>query len=294
MATTRALGAAEADGYSESLAASDGGLLEAKPFAEGWRIWALRGGLLVLLLLLWEVAAGNPKRGEFALIDKFWVSQPSDIAGRLAEWISSGSLWFHFAITIQEMATGYVIGATVGITLGVLLARNRLLARLLDPFIMGIYSIPKLALAPLFILWFGVGLEPKIVLVATSVFFLVFLNTYAGVRDVDQELVDIIRLMGAGPREIFLRVILPSASPWIFTGLKLAVPYSLIGAIVGEIIASNKGLGYLLIHAQGQFDTAGVFAAIVVLMAFGLILNEVVNRSEGHLIRWKRAGRQHG
>lgn len=285
--------ALEGDVFSDRLAKEEG-LLDAKPFADGWKIWVLRGGLLVTLLLLWELAAGNTRRGEWGLVDKFWVSQPSDIWTRLIEWVTTGVLWRHLAVTLQEMVTGYIIGAVVGISLGVILARNRVLARLLDPFIMAIYSIPKLALAPLFILWFGIGLEPKIVLVSTSVFFLVFLNTYSGVRDVDQELVDIIRLMGAGPRQIFLRVIMPSASPWIFTGLKLAVPYSLIGAVVGEIIASNRGLGYLLIHSQGQYDTAGVFAAIAVLMAFGLVINELVNRSEGHLMRWKAAGRSTG
>ena len=284
-------GTFEGDVFSESLARNDEGLLEAKPFADGWRIWVLRASLALGLLVLWEVIAGNPKRGEFALVDKFWISQPTDILARLAEWIGKGTLWFHLLITLQEMVMGYVIGAVIGITMGVLLARNRVLARLLDPFIMAIYSIPKLALAPLFILWFGIGIEPKVVLVSTSVFFLVFLNTYSGVRDVDHELVDIIRLMGAGPREIFMRVIMPSASPWIFTGLKLAVPYSLIGAVVGEIIASNRGLGYLLIHSQGQYDTAGVFAAIAVLMAFGLVINEGVNRSQVRLHRWKTAVR---
>lgn len=285
--------ALEGDVFSDSLAREEG-LLDAKPFADGWKIWVLRSSVLVALLLAWELAAGSTRRGEWGLVDKFWVSQPSDIWMRLVEWITTGLLWRHLAVTLQEMVTGYIIGAVIGISLGVLMARNRVLARLLDPFIMAIYSIPKLALAPLFILWFGIGVEPKIVLVSTSVFFLVFLNTYSGVRDVDQELVDIIRLMGAGPREIFMRVIMPSASPWIFTGLKLAVPYSLIGAVVGEIIASNRGLGYLLIHSQGQYDTAGVFAAIAVLMAFGLLINELVNRSEGHLMRWKAAGRSTG
>ncbi|HEU0167883.1 MAG TPA: ABC transporter permease subunit, partial [Chloroflexota bacterium] len=130
----------------------------------------------------------------------------------------------------------------------------------------------------------------KIVLVATSTFFLTFLNTFAGVRDTDRELVDILRLMGANQRQIFYKVVLPSATPWIFAGLKLAVPYSLISAVVGEIMAANRGLGFLLVNAQGQFDTAGVFAAIVILMIMGLIINEGVNRLEHHLLRWRSAG----
>jgi NitT/TauT family transport system permease protein len=279
----------EGDILAESLDKSSGQLLESRRFAEGWRLWAIRAGLLALVIIAWEALAGNPKV-EWALVDKFWTSQPSDISQRLVEWIAQGTLWLHLVVTLEEMAVGLVIGSVLGIAIGFLLGRNVTLARVLDPFIMAIYSIPKLALAPLFILWFGVGLEPKIVLVSTACFFLLFLNTYSGVRDVDQELIDIIRLMGASQRDLVFKVVLPSASPWILTGLKAAVPYSLIGAVVGEIMASNRGLGYLLIHAQGQYDTAGVFAAIIILMLMGLLLNEVVNRSETYLLRWKAAG----
>jgi len=280
----------EGDILAESLDNSSGQLLEDRRFADGWRLWAIRVGLLGLVLVAWEATAGNPK-AEWTLVDKFWTSQPSDIYLRLSEWITRGTLWLHLVVTLQEMAVGLVIGSILGVGLGFLLGRNLTLARVLDPFIMAIYSIPKLALAPLFILWFGVGLEPKIVLVSTACFFLLFLNTYSGVRDVDHELLDIIRLMGASQGDLLFKVVLPSASPWILTGLKAAVPYSLIGAVVGEIMASNRGVGYLLIHAQGQYDTAGVFAAIIVLMILGLLLNEVVNRSETYLLRWKLAGR---
>jgi len=254
-----------------------------------WRILLLRTGLLLLILGVWQLISGNPKQG-FALVDQFWISSPSLIATRLAEWIAAGSLWFHMAITLQEMAAGFIIGGASGILGGVVLGRRELLAKTLDPFIMGFNSIPKLALAPLFILWFGIGMEPKIVLVATSTFFLTFLSTYSGVRDTDRELVDILRLMGGNQRQIFYRVVLPSATPWIFAGLKLAVPYSLISAVVGEIMAANRGLGFLLVNAQGQFDTAGVFAAIVVLMVMGLVINAAVNRLEHYLLRWRTAG----
>jgi NitT/TauT family transport system permease protein len=279
----------EGDILAESLDKSSGQLLESRRFAEGWRLWSIRAGLLALVIIAWEALAGNPKV-EWALVDKFWTSQPSDISRRLLEWIAQGTLWLHLVVTLEEMVVGLVIGSVLGIAIGFLLGRNVTLARVLDPFIMAIYSIPKLALAPLFILWFGVGLEPKIVLVSTACFFLLFLNTYSGVRDVDRELIDIIRLMGASQRDLVFKVVLPSSSPWILTGLKAAVPYSLIGAVVGEIMASNRGLGYLLIHAQGQYDTAGVFAAIIILMVMGLLLNEVVNRSETYLLRWKAAG----
>lgn len=263
---------------------------EEKTFAVGWRLWILRVAVLVALVAAWQFLTGKPGHG-LALVDKFWVSQPSDIVARLDRWISDGTLWFQLEITIREMVTGFVIGAVIAIVLGFVLARNIVLARLVDPFIIAFYSIPKLALAPLFILWFGIGLEPKIILVATVVFFLVFLNTYAGFRDVDQELIDCVRLMGAGRRDVFTKVVLPSASVWIFTGLKLAVPNALIAAVIGELMASNRGLGFLLINAQGQFDTAGVMAVIVLLMLLGWGINEAVNRAETHLLRWKVAGR---
>jgi NitT/TauT family transport system permease protein len=258
-------------------------------FADGWRLWLLRIAALVVLVLLWQFLAGKPGHG-IAIVDKFWVSRPSDIVARLQRWVSDGTLWFQLEITLREMVIGFAIGGTVAIATGFVLARNRVLARLIDPFMIAFYSIPKLAMAPLFILWFGIGLQPKIVLVTTVVYFLVFVNTYAGFRDVDQELIDTVRLMGASRRDVFTKVVLPSAIPWIFTGLKLAVPNALIGAIVGEIMASNRGLGFLLMNAQGQFDTAGVMAVIVLLMVMGWLINEGVNRAEGHLLRWKVVG----
>jgi NitT/TauT family transport system permease protein len=279
----------EGDALVERLDRSESELQEAPPFASGWRLALIRLAVLAGVVIVWQLASGNSKT-EAVLIDKFWVSRPSDILARLADWVTTGKLWLHLAVTLQEMATGLIIGSIIGVVTGFVLGQSLTFARLFDPFIMAIYSIPKLALAPLFILWFGVGIEPKVVLVATVVFFLVFLNTYAGVRDVDQELLDIIRLMGAGPRDLVLKVVLPSSSAWILTGLKQAVPNSLIGAVVGEIMASNRGLGFLLINAQGQFDTAGVFAAILILMLMGLVINEGVNRAETYLLRWKAVG----
>jgi len=143
------------------------------------------------------------------------------------------------------------------------------------------------ALAPLFILWFGIGLSMKVILTAAVVFFLVFLNTYSGVRNVSREQLTILRLMGANERDLLGMVVLPSALTWVFTGLRLSVPYALIGALVGEIIAANRGLGYLLSDAASQFDTAGVFAALVGIIVLALILNTAVRQAERLLMPWK-------
>jgi NitT/TauT family transport system permease protein len=251
----------------------------------GFRIKLFGARLLILAaaLVAWEIIGGD-------YVDTFWISQPSDIYAKLAKWLVSGTLGFQLAVTLQEMLIGFTIGAVAGLVTGFVLGRNEFLSRLLDPFIAAIYSLPKVALAPLFILWFGVDIKPKIVLAAVVVFFLVFYNTYAGVRDVDSDLVDMVRLMGGNRFQILFFVVLPSSLIWIFTGLKLAVPYALIGAVVGEIMASNRGIGYLIEASAGQFDTAGVFAALFVLMIISVTLNELLNRAEGFLLRWKSTG----
>lgn len=221
---------------------------------------------------------------------EFWVSRPSAIWSQLWEWVTSGYLTFHLGITLQEMVLGFLFGAGAGIIVGFILGLTPYLGKLLDPFIMAVYSLPKIALAPLFVLWFGIGISMKVILTATIVFFLVFWNTYAGVRERNSELIDVLRVMGAKRRHIIAKVVLPGAMTYIYVGLKIAIPYALIGAVVGEIIASNRGIGFVLMAAAGAFNTSGVFAALIVLMIISTILNATLNRSERYVLRWKRAG----
>jgi NitT/TauT family transport system permease protein len=248
------------------------------------RLGLARLGLLVLLVTVWQAVGGN-------LVDSFWISRPSEIVAKLVGWIQTGMLWYQVSITLEEMIVGFVLGALAGLAVGFMLGRSEFLASLLDPFILAVYSLPKIALAPLFILWFGIDMKPKIILAAVVVFFLVFYNTYAGVRDVDTDLVNTVRIMGANRLQILRFIVLPGSLTWIFTGLKISIPYALIGAVVGEIMASNRGIGYLIVGSAGQFDTAGVFAALLVLMVIATVLNELPNRSEAVLLRWKHAGR---
>lgn len=245
----------------------------------------LRLALLTSLLAFWQFASGP-------LIPPFFVSSPSAILSRLWAWIVNGQLFFHMSITATEAALGFLFGSCLGIAAGVLLGRREFLARLLDPFIMTIYSLPKVALAPLFILWIGIGMDMKVIFTAMIVFFLVFLNTYTGVRNVSRELISILRLMGANERQVLQRVVLPSAITWVFAGLKISVPYALIGAIVGELMASNKGLGALLVRAQGEFDTAGVFASLVAIMFLAVMSNGLVKFLERKLMPWKEVENQ--
>ncbi|AJE49148.1 ABC transporter permease [Celeribacter indicus] len=237
--------------------------------------------ILVAVILAWEFASG-------ALIAEFFISKPSKVADVLGRWISNGDLFYHAAITAFEAFLGFLLGAAVGIAVGLLLGRAKRLAEVLDPFIMAFYSLPKLALAPLFILWFGIGLEMKIVLTATICFFLVFLNTYTGVRSVSREMIAILKLMGAKEGHVVTKVVIPSAITWVFAGLRISVPYALIGAVVGELMASNRGLGFLLSSAAGDFNTAGVFAALVAIVALAALLNYGVSVAARIAMPWER------
>jgi len=249
------------------------------------KLYGLRIALLVIIIGGWELASGR-------WVKEFFISKPSVIVYRLWGWVADGSLFFHAGITAMEAISGFLIGGLLGMTVGITLGRSQFLARLLDPFIMTFYSLPKVALAPLFILWIGIGMDMKIVLVASIVFFLVFLNTYTGVRNVSPELISILNLMGGREKHVLSKVVIPSAIHWVFAGLRLSVPYSLIGAIVGELIASNRGLGYLLSDSQGQFDTAGVFAALIAIMVLAILMNMAVKAAESLAMPWRSA--EHG
>ena len=246
------------------------------------RLNGLRLLFLLCLLGAWQAVSGP-------LVPEFFVSKPSAIAEALWLLVKGGNLFFHVGITATEAFVGFLLGATAGVLVGVLLGRLHFLADLLQPFILAFYSLPKIALAPLFILWIGIGMQMKIVLTGTVVFFLVFLNTFTGVRSVSKELEAILYLMGANERHVLSKVVLPSAIAWVFTGLRISVPYALIGAIVGELIAANRGLGFLLANASGQFDTAGVFAALLVIMLLAFVLNGLVRLLEIWLMPWRRA-----
>ena len=245
-------------------------------------IIALRIALLIAILIFWQWAS-------VAFDVEFFISTPTAIALSLEKLIRDGSLFYNAGITSFEAIAGFAIGGSLGVLLGLTLGRFALLADVLDPFLTAFYSLPKAALAPLFILWFGIGIEMKVILAASIVFFLVFLNTFMGVRQVSREQIAILQLMGARESHLITKVVLPSAITWVFAGLRLSVPYALIGAIVGEIIAANRGLGYLLAHAAGEFDTSGTFAVLVAITVLALGLNLAIKKAEKALMPWRAA-----
>jgi NitT/TauT family transport system permease protein len=244
-----------------------------------------RIALATLMLAAWELLSRV-----FGL--QFYVSQPSAIAARLAVWTSDGTLLHHTWVTLVEAVVGFVSGSAFGIAAGLLLGRANSADAVLAPFLTAFYSLPKVALAPLFILWFGIEMKMKVIFVGVVVFFPVFLNTYAGVQNVGREQISILRLMGASERQLVSKVILPSAIVWVFAGLRLSIPYALIGALIAEMLASNQGLGYLVSYNSAMFDTAGTMAALVVVVVIALCLNAGVKLAEQWLLPWREVQEQ--
>lgn len=249
-------------------------------------IVAARLGLLAVAIICWQLMAGH-------LISVLFVSKPTLVWHQLVVWSDAGTLWTNSWVTIREILIGYAVGAAAGVLVGFGLSSLRALSSVLDPFIMALYAVPKVALAPLFIVWFGIGLQMKVILAATTVFFLVFINTAAGIKQVDIALVDAVRLMGGSRRQLIRKVVLPASMSGVLTGLRVAIPYALIGAVIGELVASNQGLGYLINESASTLDTAGVFAALVTLTVIAAILNAMVNVLGRWTDRWRPVDDDH-
>jgi NitT/TauT family transport system permease protein len=227
----------------------------------------------------WEVSSGR-------IVDQFFVSKPSAIAASWWAMLVKESLLYHLQFTIVEALTGYLIGAVAGLIFGFALARSELVYRIVEPFVVGFYGIPRIALAPLFILWFGIGITSKIAVAAVMVFFIVFINTIAGIRAAPPQLLQVARVMGASEWDLVRKVIFPAATPFIIAALQITVPQAMIGAIVGEFISSNRGVGHLLSRAAGWLDTPGLFAGIFTLLVVVLLMNLGITSLGNHLMRW--------
>lgn len=236
--------------------------------------------LLLSILFIWQVI--SPLLG-----GDLWLSTPFAIGQRLWDLTSSGDIFIHLYTTLLESALGIIVGVSLGVSLPMILRYLPRAAEVIDPFIVGIYAIPKIAYAPLVILWLGIDLGSKVAISGMIVFFLVFFNAYAGVRDVPPRLIDLARVMGGSEWKIAYHIVLKNAFPYIFAGLKIALPYSVGGAIVGEFIASSKGLGFLIIEASETFDTPGVFAGIIVVSMIIVVINTVIKAVEKRIMSWR-------
>jgi NitT/TauT family transport system permease protein len=243
------------------------------------RILAGQALLLALLLGWWAWASGR-------VVDRLFLSDPVSVARAFWSILLKGTLWYHLRFTLTETLLGYVIGAGLGLAGALVVSMIPAGESVLRPFVLLAYATPKIALAPLMIIWFGIGMLPKVLLAATFVFFVVFLSTLAGVATVSPELVSVVRVMGAAPLSVFRKVVLPSALPFIVTALRITIPAALIGAIIGEFISSNRGVGYLINAASSRYATAEVFAGIGSLLVLVLCMNAGLSLLERSWFRW--------
>ena len=250
--------------------------------ARGAAIAAGRALVLALAVGGWAVAAG--RFGE-----RTYIGDPAGVARAFWGLVASGRLWPNLVQTVGEVLSGYAIGAAFGIVVAVVVAFEETVQRVLRPFLIAAYSVPKIALAPLFVMWFGLGVAPKIVLVVLFVFFVVFMNTAAGLYQVNPQLVDVVRVMGARRTDVVWKIALPSTVPYLITGLRIAIPEALVGAVIGEFIAANRGLGYLVNEAANELNVSVTMAAIVALLLIVVAMDIILGAVERRLLRWRPA-----
>ncbi|AUL46438.1 ABC transporter permease [Bordetella trematum] len=250
-----------------------------KPGSASLRVWQLL--LLVAILLIWHVASLDSKVA-------FFFGQPLEVAQRIWSWfVTTGDIYHHLWITLSETVLAFVIGTVAGLGCGLWLGLSPAASAILDPYIKAANSMPRVILAPIFGMWFGLGIWSKVALAVTLVFFIVFFNVYQGVREVSPTLLDNARMLGARRRQLLRHVYLPSATSWVFSSLHTSVGLAFVGAVVGEYLGSASGVGYLILQAEGTFDVNTVFAGIVVLTAFALLLDYLVGLGEKRLMRWQ-------
>lgn len=243
--------------------------------------------ILILFLGSWELAS------RFKLIDEFFYSMPSAILERIWEWstegTSEGPLWYHLWVTMEESLLGFFSGSVAGIVAGIALGRNHMLADIFSVYIKVINSIPRVVLAPIFIMIFGLGLTSKVALSFVMVFFVVFSNAFQGVREADRNLLANAQILGARGWQLTSSVVIPSAMSWIFASLHVSFGFAIVGAIVGEFVGSRFGIGLLINVARGSFDAAGMYASIVIIMVVALIAEYLMTLLENRLAKWRPA-----
>lgn len=256
-----------------------------RPWRGRGRVYALRVAVFVVVIGGWELCA------RAGVVDPFLFGQPSRIATQLRDWVEHGTqagpLGQQVLVTLQEAALGFVIGVAVGVVAGIALGRVRLLADVLGPYIKIMNSIPRIVLGSIFILWLGLGLASKVVLAVVLVFFAVFFNAFQGAREVDGNLLANARILGARRGQITRHVVLPSAMTWIIASLHVSFGFALIGAIVGEFLGAQHGLGLLISQAQGTFNADGVFAAMLIIGAIALVAEGLITLLERRLLAWR-------
>lgn len=241
---------------------------------------------LLIGLFLWEGLSGTWGR-QFKLLEPGLLGKPSDIGQEFIKLITSGSIFLHIWVTVQEAIGGLLLAIVAGVTLGIALSYSRLASQITLPYIQVLNSIPRIALAPFFLIWFGIGLASKVLLAALAAFFPIFFTTYQGLRNIPLELVDAFWVMGASRWQILRMVTLPAVAIWVIAGIRTSLGMALVGALVAEYIGSNQGLGFLLMSAQGVLNVDRAWAVLIFLAAIGIFLDWSLRRLESYLLRWK-------
>jgi NitT/TauT family transport system permease protein len=241
-------------------------------------------GLLVGVFVLWHVLTATDT------LPKFFFGEPLVVLARIRDWFVGGKIYPHLGVTLTETLLAFVFGTASGLAVGLWLALSNFAARLLNPYITALNSMPRVILAPIFAVWFGLGIESKVMLGITLVFFIVFFSVYNGVREVSPTILANARVLGASGRQLLRHVYLPSATAWVFSSLHASVGMAFVGAVVGEYLGSSRGVGYLILQAEGVFDIDTVFAGVLVLTAAALVLDYAVTLAERRLLRWRPGG----
>ncbi|WP_137921192.1 ABC transporter permease [Hydrogenophaga sp. 2FB] len=261
-----------------------------KPRQKTLRLWQL--GLLVMLMAFWYLMTTPGLVPPFMFDNDrqaaFFFGEPLRVAERIWTWfVTDADIYKHLGVTLTETLLAFAIGAVGGLLGGLWLALSPMASAILEPYIKAMNSMPRIILAPIFAVWFGLGIGSKVALGVTLVFFIVFFNVYQGVKEVSPVILANARMLGASQKQLLRHVYLPSATSWVFSSLHTSVGLAFVGAVVGEYLGSSQGVGYLILQAEGSFDINTVMAGIVVLTAFALALDAAVGRIEKRLMKWQ-------
>lgn len=247
---------------------------------------AIRLAIIAVMIGLWFYASGR-------IFPDFIISRPDQVVRRFGDWLSDGSLLSNLGVTLEETAIGFVIGSVLGCILGILFGLYESVARTISPFANMLYSMPKIMLSPLIVVWFGIDLTMKVFIAALSCVWVVFYNVWNATRRIDTNLLDQFRLMGANQRQIVAGLYLPAATTWLLTSLRIAFPIALIGAVVGEFVASGKGLGHAALDAGQRYDSAGVLVAVLTITVVASVIDALLGVVQSRVALWQGEGARH-
>lgn len=276
---------------STAAAADTAAPAPARPAVTSRRTLSVRASsllLLVAILAFWEFGV------RFFKVPKFLIPPVSDIAvalwrGLAAAPMAKNGLWYHSGITLAEILLGFFIGSAIGLAIGVVVSQMPKLEAILEPYVAALQSLPKVAVAPIIVVWLGFGISSKVAIICLLTFFPVLVTSIAGLKAVDPDRIDLLRSLSATRWQIFRKAKFPSALPYIFAGLNMAAAFAVVGAVVGEFVGAQAGLGVLILQMEAQMDTAGSFSVFIVLSVIGIVLTAILRRIQHRVLHWMPA-----